>query len=77
MFFHGLDKCSIVSLCDNNKSFFEKILLFFNLILKNLSVLDNYRNFVKSLFYPNETLFIILLVINKVIDKTQTYVFPI
>lgn len=77
MFFHELDKCSIVSLCDNNKSFFEKILLFFNLILKNLSVLDNYRNFVKSLFYPNETLFIILLVINKVIDKTQTYVFPI
>ncbi len=77
MFFHGLDKCSIVSLCDNNKSFFEKILLFFNLILKNLSVLDNYRNFVKSLFYPNETLFIILLVINLVIDKTQTYVFPI
>ena len=77
MFFHGLDKCSIVSLCDNNKRFFEKILLFFNLILKNLSVLDNYRNFAKSLFYLNETLFIISLVINLVIDKTQTYVFPI
>jgi len=77
MFFHGLDKCSIVSLCDNNKSFFEKILLFFNLILKNLSVLKKYRNFAKSLFYPNETLFVILPVINLAIAETQTYVFPI
>ena len=47
MFFHGLDKCSIVSFCDNNKSFFEKILLFFNLIQK--SFLGKNRVFLEKI----------------------------